>query len=48
MQKLPRTEIGKKARKSRVEEMTGKLVKFDGVLEGISSLISEEKDKENK
>ncbi len=48
MQKFPRTEIGKKARKSRVEEMAGKLVKFDGVLEGISSLIFEEKDKKNK
>jgi len=31
-----------------VEEMAGKLVKFDGVLEGISSLIFEEKDKKNK
>ncbi len=48
MHKLPRTEIGKKARKSRVEEMAGKLAKLDGVLKDISSLISEEKDKENK
>ena len=48
IQKLPRTEIDKKARKPRVEEMAGKLAKLNRVLEGISSLISEEKDKENK
>jgi hypothetical protein len=45
-QKLPRTEMGKK-RKPRIDEIAFTISKLDGVIAGLGSLVSGEKDKEN-